>query len=186
MAWKSTSFKGVWLFEPSVWKDDRGYFFESFNEKKLPTELDKILFVQDNESMSSFGVVRGLHYQLPMFMQAKLVRCTIGQVIDVIVDLRPSSKTYGSAESFILDEDNKHQLFIPHGFAHGFGVLSDRAIFAYKCDNYFSKESEGGIFPLDTNLCIDWQIPSDKMIISEKDLALPPLGNHRPIPDFLT
>jgi dTDP-4-dehydrorhamnose 3,5-epimerase len=180
MDWQHTIFEGVFLFEPMLWQDERGYFFETFNQSSLPEALKNVQFVQDNESKSTFGVVRGLHYQLPPFAQAKLVRCVVGRVLDVIVDIRPDSSTYGLHGSFILDSIDKKQLYVPHGFAHGYAVLSDTAIFAYKCDQYYHKAAEGGINCLDPNIAIDWGLASDQMIISEKDKACPYFENHTP------
>ncbi len=178
MAWSDTIFAGVYLFEPTIWEDDRGYFFESFTESKLPEALHNVRFIQDNESKSTYGVVRGLHYQLPPYAQAKLVRCVVGKVIDTIVDLRPDSATYGVHQSFILDSITKHQLYVPLGFAHGYAVLSEEAIFAYKCDQYYNKSTEGGINSQDPALKIDWGILPSDMIISEKDKDLPFFGAH--------
>lgn len=164
-----TEIEGVVIIEPTLFKDERGYFFESFSQKEFDEKVQPITFVQDNQSMSSYGVVRGLHFQKPPFTQAKLVRCTSGIVLDVAVDIRKDSPTFGKHVAVILSEYNHRQLFIPRGFAHGFSVLSDTAVFQYKCDNYYNKESDCGISLLDENLNIDWGIHKDKMIISEKD-----------------
>jgi dTDP-4-dehydrorhamnose 3,5-epimerase len=178
MSWIKTNFEGVWIFEPKVWKDHRGYFFESYNQSDLPHELQSVSFVQDNEASSTRGVLRGLHYQLPPFAQSKLVRCVSGEVLDVIVDIRPWSATYGKYLSVILNEISKKQLFVPQGFAHGYAVLSDAAIFSYKCDNYYHPESEGGIRYDDTVLNINWILPTEDMLVSDKDLKLPLFSNH--------
>jgi dTDP-4-dehydrorhamnose 3,5-epimerase len=172
-----TKLKGCFILQPTVFSDNRGYFFESFNQKGFNTALGiNINFVQDNESFSSRGVLRGLHYQKGECAQAKLVRVIKGKVLDVAVDLRESSPTCGQYISVELSEINKKQLFVPRGFAHGFVVLSEKAIFSYKCDNYYNKESEGGIIYNDLQLGIDWQIPEKELIISEKDLILPKLN----------
>jgi dTDP-4-dehydrorhamnose 3,5-epimerase len=180
MAWIKTNLEGVWVFEPTIWNDQRGYFVETFNGSTLPNEISEIKFVQDNEAKSTRGVLRGLHYQLPPNAQSKLVRCVTGEVLDVIVDVRPDSNTYGKHLSVILNEINKKQLFVPHGFAHGYAVLSDTAIFAYKCDNYYAPGAEGGLNYNDSALCIDWILPTNEMIVSDKDKLLPVLGEHKP------
>lgn len=180
MSWIRTNFDGVWVFEPKIWNDQRGYFVETFNGSTLPDEIKQIKFVQDNEAKSTRGVLRGLHYQLPPNAQSKLVRCVTGEVLDVIVDVRPDSITYGKHLSIILNEINKKQLFVPHGFAHGYVVLSDVAIFAYKCDNYYAPGEEGGLNYIDPALHIDWILPLNEMIVSDKDILLPPLGDHKP------
>ncbi|HEY4538874.1 MAG TPA: dTDP-4-dehydrorhamnose 3,5-epimerase [Faecalibacter sp.] len=165
-----TKLKGCFILEPTVFEDERGYFFESYNENKMEGILGyKPTFVQDNQSQSSYGVVRGLHMQAGEFAQAKLVRVVEGAVIDVAVDVRPGSETYGQWIAVELSADNKKQLFIPRGFLHGFSVISEKATFFYKCDNGYHKASENGINPLDETLNIDWQIPVDQMILSEKD-----------------
>ena len=165
-----TDIEGVVIIEPTLYKDSRGYFFESYSQKEFNEKVYQVNFVQDNESMSTYGVVRGLHFQKQPYAQSKLVRCVKGKVLDVVVDIRKDSPTFGKHISVELSEDNHKQLFIPKGFAHGFSVLSDIAIFQYKCDNFYNKESDSGIFLLDNDLNIDWKIPKDKMIISEKDL----------------
>lgn len=167
-----TGIKGVLILEPQVFGDSRGYFFESFSQKQFDELVGKTVFVQDNESKSSYGVVRGLHYQLPPYTQAKLVRVVKGSVWDVAVDLRKGSETYGQHIAVELSEENKRQFFIPKGFAHGFAVLSEEAIFQYKCDHYYAPGHEGGIKFDDAALGIDWRIPREKMILSEKDLQL--------------
>lgn len=167
-----TGIKGVLILEPQVFGDSRGYFFESFSQKQFDELVRETVFVQDNESKSSYGVVRGLHYQLPPYMQAKLVRVVKGSVWDVAVDLRKGSETYGQHIAVELSEENKRQFFIPKGFAHGFAVLSEEAIFQYKCDHYYAPGHEGGIKFDDAALGIDWRIPRERMILSEKDLQL--------------
>ena len=171
---EETNLKGCYILQPKIFKDKRGYFTESFNQKTF-TQLTGLSanFVQDNESQSSRGVLRGLHFQKGEFAQAKLVRVVKGSVMDVAVDLRLNSDTYGKHFSIILSGTNKTQLYIPRGFAHGFVVLEDNTIFNYKCDNYYNKASEGGIIYNDKNLNIDWSLPKTDLIISEKDLMLP-------------
>ena len=164
---------GTWIIQPKVFQDNRGYFFESFREERFRKNVGDIHFIQDNESKSAYGVLRGLHYQLPPFAQSKLVRVIEGKILDVAVDIRQSSDTYGLAESVELSAENKKQFFIPKGFAHGFVVLSETAIVQYKVDAYYSKEHERGIKFDDPELGIDWQIDSGEMIISEKDSDLP-------------
>lgn len=174
-----TEIEGVFIIEPRVFKDSRGYFFESFNKKNAVEQIPQAEYVQDNEAKSQYGVVRGLHYQVAPKAQAKLVRVITGTIIDTVVDLRTDSETYGNYIRVELSEENKRMLFIPKGFAHGYSVLSEEAIFFYKCDDYYSPEDEGGINPLDPTLNIDWGIPREKMIISEKDEKLPHFGKHR-------
>ena len=165
-----TILQGCFVLEPKVFEDERGYFFESYNEAKLSEILGySPNFVQDNESKSSYGVVRGLHQQTGDFAQAKLVRVVEGTVLDVAVDVRPNSSTYGQYVAIELSAENKKQLFIPRGFLHGFVVLSEKAIFSYKCDNVYNKESEDGVYPLDETLSIDWKIAESEMILSDKD-----------------
>lgn len=168
-----TNIKGVVIIEPRLFKDDRGYFFESYSERDFNKQVGEIHFVQDNESKSSYGVMRGLHFQRPPFTQSKLVRCVKGAVLDVAVDIRKGSPTYGQHVAVELTEDNHRQFLIPKGFAHGFAVLSPEAIFQYKCDNFYHPESDGGISILDTSLGIDWRIPTDHAILSEKDTKHP-------------
>lgn len=165
-----TEIAGTWILEPKVYGDDRGYFFESFSRQIFEETIGKITFVQENESRSSFGVVRGLHYQRPPFSQAKLLRVVQGCVWDIAVDLRKDAATFGHYIAVELSGENKRQFFIPRGFAHGFSVLSEMAIFQYKCDNYYAPEYEGGIRFDDPKLGIDWKVPREKMILSEKDL----------------
>ncbi|MBU2938047.1 dTDP-4-dehydrorhamnose 3,5-epimerase [Lacinutrix sp. C3R15] len=175
-----TKLEGCFVLEPTIFEDKRGYFFESFNQEKFNTLINKnVAFVQDNESFSSKGVLRGLHYQVGAHAQAKLVRVIKGKVLDVAVDVRANSKTFGQHVAVELSEDNKKQLFVPRGFAHGFIVLSDTAIFSYKCDNLYNKESEGGIIYNDPKLNIDWQLPENELLVSQKDVVLPNLDNAR-------
>lgn len=161
---------GVVILEPRVFKDVRGYFFESFSQQEFDEKVMPIKFVQDNESMSSYGVMRGLHYQRMPYTQSKLVRCVKGAVLDVAVDIRKGSPTFGQHVAVELTEDNHRQLFIPKGFAHGFAVLSETAIFQYKCDNFYHPEADGGISIQDESLGIDWKIPMEDALLSEKDL----------------
>lgn len=173
-----TAIEGVVIIEPKVFRDARGYFFESFSQREFEEKVRKICFVQDNESMSSYGVMRGLHFQRPPFSQSKLVRCVKGRVLDVAVDIRKGSPTYGKHVAVELSEDNHRQFFVPRGFAHGFAVLSETAVFQYKCDNFYAPEADGGISIKDGELGIDWQIPLDKAILSDKDV------NHLCLRDF--
>lgn len=172
-----TGIEGVYIIEPRLFKDARGYFFESFSQREFEEKVGPIQFVQDNESMSSYGVMRGLHFQRPPYTQSKLVRCVRGAVLDVAVDLRKGSATYGQHVAVELTEDNHRQFFIPKGFAHGFAVLSETAVFQYKCDEFYHPEADGGISILDASLGIDWRIPTDKAILSEKDTKRPMLNN---------
>lgn len=178
-----TNIKGVVIIEPRLFKDDRGYFFESYSERDFNKQVSEVHFVQDNESKSSYGVMRGLHFQRPPFTQSKLVRCVKGAVLDVAVDIRKGSPTYGQHVAVELTE-----FFIPRGFAHGFAVLSPEAIFQYKCDNFYHPEADGGISILDTSLGIDWRIPTEHAILSEKDTKHPllkdfdsPFSVHEPL-----
>ena len=164
-----TAIDGVVIIEPRVFEDARGYFFETFSERDFNAQVREVKFVQDNESKSSYGVMRGLHFQRPPFTQSKLVRCVKGAVLDVAVDIRKGSPTYGQHVAVELTEDNHRQFFVPRGFAHGFAVLSDTAVFQYKCDNFYAPEADGGISILDDSLGIDWRIPTDKAVLSEKD-----------------
>lgn len=164
-----TDIEGVFIIEPRVFKDARGYFFESYSKREFDAKIGPIEFVQDNESMSSRGVMRGLHFQRPPYTQSKLVRCVRGRVLDVAVDLRKGSPTYGMHVAVELTEDNHRMFFVPRGFAHGFAVLSDTAVFQYKCDNFYHPEAEDGISILDPTLDIDWQLPEGEVILSEKD-----------------
>lgn len=168
-----TDIEGVLIIKPRIFNDARGYFFESFNKREFDQKVGEIDFVQDNESKSSRGVMRGLHFQRPPFTQAKLVRCVRGRVLDVAVDLRKGSPTFGRHVAVELTEENHLQFFIPRGFAHGFAVLSDEAVFQYKCDNYYAPQADGGISILDDSLGIDWQIDPAEAILSEKDTKHP-------------
>lgn len=168
-----TQLEGVVIIEPKLFGDARGYFFESFSQREFEAKVRKINFVQDNESMSSYGVMRGLHFQRPPFAQSKLVRCVKGAVLDVAVDIRKGSPTYGQHVAVELTEGNHRQFFVPRGFAHGFSVLSETAVFQYKCDNFYAPQADGGISILDTSLGIDWKIPTDRALLSEKDTKHP-------------
>lgn len=168
-----TDIEGVVVIEPRVFDDARGYFFESYSKRRFDEAVRPVEFVQDNESMSTRGVIRGLHFQRPPFSQSKLVRCVRGAVLDVVVDIRRGSPTYGRHVAVELTGASRRQLFVPRGFAHGFAVLSDEAVFQYKCDNYYHPESEGGISIADRSLGIDWRIDPAEAILSEKDLRNP-------------
>ena len=170
-----TEIPGLVIVEPRVFGDNRGYFFESFSKKEFDSKIGPVEFVQDNESKSCYGVVRGLHFQKPPHAQAKLVRVVKGKVLDVAVDLRKDSPTYGKHVAVELSEDNHRQVFIPKGFAHGFSVLSEEAVFQYKCDDYYAPETEGAVAWNDPDLNIDWRVPADMMILSEKDKRHPEL-----------
>ncbi len=173
MIFTKTAIPEVVIIEPKVFGDDRGYFFESFNQKEFEENIGKTNFVQDNESKSTFGALRGLHFQKPPFAQAKLVRCIQGKVLDVVVDVRKHSPSYGKHIAVELSEENKKQLFIPRGFAHGFVTLSEEAIFAYKVDNWYAPEYDAGIIWSDPTLNIDWKINPEDVILSSKDQQLP-------------
>ena len=175
-----TGIEGLKLIKPLVFNDHRGYFFESYSEIKLP-EDDRYKWVQDNESKSTKGVLRGLHYQCGIHSQTKLVRAVVGSIYDVAVDIRPESKTYGKCYGVELNDENKLQLLIPRGFAHGFLVLSDEAIFSYKCDNYYNKESEGGLFYNSPSIEINWPMDESDIILSDKDREQPHFGDHKPV-----
>ena len=178
---KKTDIEGVLIIEPKVFGDARGYFLESFNAKEFAEKTGmNINFVQDNESMSFYGVMRGLHFQNPPYTQSKLVRCVKGAVLDVAVDIRKGSPTYGKHVAVELTENNHRQFFVPRGFAHGFAVLSDVAVFQYKCDNFYAPQADGGISILDESLGIDWKIPTDKALLSDKDTK------HSLLKDFVT
>lgn len=180
MTFTETKLKGCFVIDPQVFSDDRGYFFESYNEEKFTEGIgSRVDFVQDNQSFSSHGVIRAIHYQLGEHAQAKLVRVISGKVLDVAVDLRKDSSTFGQHFSIELSAENKKQFFIPKGFGHGFSVLSETAEFFYKCDNFYNKESEGGIIYNDEKLAIDWKIDLSEVKVSEKDLILPTLKNAR-------
>lgn len=173
-----TAIEGVVIIEPKVFRDARGYFFESFSQREFEEKVRPIHFVQDNESMSSYGVMRGLHFQMPPFTQSKLVRCVKGAVLDVAVDIRKGSPTYGQHVAVELTEDNHRQFFVPRGFAHGFAVLSETAVFQYKCDNFYAPQADAGLSILDKSLKIDWKIPTENAILSEKDTK------HKLLKDF--
>ena len=173
-----TSIEGVVIIEPRLFKDERGYFFESFNQREFEEKVCKTTFVQDNESKSGYGVIRGLHYQKPPFAQSKLVRVIKGAVLDVAVDIRKGSPTFGQHVAVELTEENHLQFFIPRGFAHGFAVLSETAVFQYKCDNFYAPQADGGIQLRDESLGIDWKIPVAEAILSEKDLKHPLLKDY--------
>ncbi len=167
---KKTDIEGVLIVEPKVWGDDRGYFFESFNAREFAEKTGlKITFVQDNESKSRYGVLRGLHFQLPPYTQSKLVRCVKGRVLDIAVDIRKGSPTYGKWVSCELTEDNHRQFFVPKGMAHGFCVLSEEAVFQYKCDDFYHPEAEGGIAWDDPDIAVQWPIPAEDISLSERD-----------------
>lgn len=173
MNYIQTEIDGVWLIEPKVFRDERGYFMEAYKEEEFKAHVGDIHFVQDNESKSSFGVLRGLHYQKGEFSQAKLVRVIKGKVLDVAVDMRQSSPTFGKYVSVELSEENQRQFFIPRGFAHGFLVLSEEAIFTYKIDNVYAPQAEASVRFNDETVGIDWTVPEDKLILSPKDKAAP-------------
>lgn len=165
-----TAIEGVVIIEPRIFTDSRGYFFESYSKKEFDEKVRPVDFVQDNESCSTYGVMRGLHFQRPPFTQSKLVRCVRGAVLDVAVDIRKGSPTYGQHVAVELTEENHRQFFVPRGFAHGFAVLSDVAVFQYKCDSYYAPQADGGIAITDSSLGIDWRIDPAKAILSEKDM----------------
>lgn len=164
-----TDIEGVVIIEPRIFKDERGYFYESFSQREFEEKVCKTVFVQDNQSKSSFGVLRGLHFQKPPYCQSKLVRCIKGAVLDVAVDIRKGSPTFGKYVAVELTEENHRQFFVPRGFAHGFAVLSGEAVFQYKCDNFYNKESEGSVAWNDETLAIDWKIEKGNILLSEKD-----------------
>lgn len=182
MRFIETQLKGCFILEPKIINDERGYFMESFNAKTFQEGIGQnVTFVQDNQSFSTRGVLRGLHYQCGEHAQAKLVRVLQGEVLDVAVDLRPESETFGQYEAVLLSSENQKQFFLPRGFAHGFLVLSETATFFYKCDNFYNKESEGGLIYNDETLNINWDFPSQDLIISEKDQVLPNLQNAKKV-----
>jgi dTDP-4-dehydrorhamnose 3,5-epimerase len=182
MNFKETKLKGCFIIEPKVIHDERGYFMESFNYNTFQNGVgQKVNFVQDNQSFSSKGVLRGLHYQTEQHAQAKLVSVLQGEVLDIAVDIRPESKTFGQYEAILLSGENQKQFFIPRGFAHGFLVLSDTATFFYKCDNFYNKESEGGIIYNDKTINIDWDFPIQELMVSDKDKVLPNLQNAKKV-----
>jgi len=175
-----TGISDLIVLAPQVHTDDRGYFFEAYNINKVPQVIADRTWVQDNESKSERGVLRGMHYQCGDHAQGKLVRVTVGEVYDVAIDMRPESATYGQHYGVILNDQNKKQMYIPRGFAHGFLVLSDTAIFTYKCDNFYHKESEGGVVYNDPKLAINWPIEQQEIIISDRDNSFPRFGHHKP------
>lgn len=179
-----SSIQGVYIIKPTIYEDERGYFFESYSQKIFRNSIKNISFVQDNESKSCYGVLRGLHFQKPPFAQSKLVRVIKGAVLDVAVDIRKGSPTFGQHVAIELTEDNHYQLFIPRGFAHGFSVLSKDVIFQYKCDNFYSPKHEGAIAWNDSDLNIDWRIPTNKIILSEKDKHHPKLKDAEWLFDY--
>ncbi|MEO6187645.1 MAG: dTDP-4-dehydrorhamnose 3,5-epimerase [Ginsengibacter sp.] len=177
MSFEKTDFPGLMVYTPDVFQDKRGYFFESYNQKKFSEERVSIVFLQDNQASSTYGVIRGMHYQLNPYAQTKLIRVLSGKIIDVAVDIRKNSPTYGKAFSIELSAENKRQLLIPKGFAHGYSVVSDSAEVFYKCDTFYNKENEGGILWNDPSFEINWQIPKGQEIISEKDTKYPVLSS---------
>ncbi len=182
MKFLETKLKGCFVLEPNIIQDERGYFMESFNQKTFQQGIgQEVVFVQDNQSFSSKGVLRGLHYQCGEHAQAKLVRVLQGEVLDVAVDLRLDSETFGQYEAVLLSSENQKQFFIPRGFAHGFLVLSETATFFYKCDNFYNKESEGGLMFNDETVNINWNFPTDQLLISEKDKILPNLATAKKV-----
>ncbi len=182
MKFISTKLEGCYIIEPKIINDERGYFMESFNENTFQKGIkQEVHFVQDNQSFSTKGVLRGLHYQTGIHSQAKLVRVLQGEVLDVVVDIRPDSATYGQYVSVILSGENQKQFFVPRGFAHGFLVLSETATFFYKCDNFYNRESEGGLIYNDETVNIDWQFPTNELLISEKDKIQPTLQNAKKV-----
>lgn len=181
-----TDIEGVVIIEPRLFKDDRGYFFEAFSERDFAEKVRECHFVQENEAYSTYGVVRGLHFQRPPHAQSKLVRVVKGRVLDVVVDIRKGSPTFGKHIAVELSDENHRQLFIPRGFAHGYSVLSDEALLEYKCDNYYAPASEGAILWNDAELGIDWQIPTGSIILSDKDAKNPALGECEMLFDYNT
>ena len=179
-----TAIDGVVIIEPRLFKDERGYFFESFSQKEFEEKVCKTVFVQDNESKSSYGVLRGLHFQKPPFAQSKLVRVVRGAVLDVAVDIRKGSPTFGKHVAVVLTADNHRQVFIRRGFAHGFSVLSQEVVFQYKCDNYYAPQSEGALAWDDPDLGIDWRIPAAEIVLSKKDKAHPRLKDADGVFDY--
>ncbi len=182
MIFTETKLKGCFILEPKIFKDERGYFMESFNEETFQKGINQqVHFVQDNQSFSTKGVLRGLHYQTGNYAQAKLVRVLQGEVLDVAVDIRPDSETFGQYETVILSAEKQNQFFVPRGFAHGFLVLSETATFFYKCDNFYNAASEGGIIYNDIEIAINWQFEVEKLIISDKDFLQPTLKNAKKV-----
>lgn len=179
-----TAIEDVVIIEPDVFGDARGYFFESYSQKKFDEQVRPVKFVQDNESKSKYGVLRGLHYQKGKDAQSKLVRVVKGRVLDVAVDIRKGSPTFGKYVAVELTEDNHRQLFVPRGFAHGFSVLSEEVIFQYKCDNLYAPQSEGAIAWNDPDIDIDWQLPAEDVLLSAKDAAHPQLKDATDLFDY--
>ena len=179
-----TNIEGVVILEPKVFADNRGYFFESYSEKDFAMQVAQVRFVQDNESKSRYGVLRGLHFQLPPYAQSKLIRVVKGAVLDVAVDIRRGSPTFGQHVMVELNEDNHHQLFIPRGFAHGYVVLTDEAVLQYKCDSFYAPQYEGAIAWDDPDLAIDWKVPAEKIILSAKDMSNPRLKDVEYLYDY--
>lgn len=177
MPFIETGFPGLLIFEPRILEDSRGYFFESYNQNVFEKEGIHLKFVQDNQARSTYGVLRGLHFQREPHAQTKLIRVLNGSIVDTVVDIRKNSPTYGQAYSIVLSSDNKKQLLVPKGFAHGYSVLSETAEVFYKCDNFYHKESEGGVMWNDPSLTIDWQLPLNKIIVSDKDRVYPLLAD---------
>jgi len=177
MPFTTTAFPGLLIYEPRVFNDDRGYFFESYNENTFSADGATMKFVQDNQAKSTYGVIRGLHFQLAPHAQTKLIRSLSGSILDVVVDLRKGSPMYGKVFSIELTAENKLQLLVPKGFAHGYSVLTETAEVLYKCDAFYHKESEGGLLYNDPTLAIDWRVPSDKALVAGKDLVLPEIEN---------
>ena len=177
MPFTPTDFEGLLIFEPRIFNDDRGYFFESYNENTFIAGGASMKFVQDNQAKSTYGVIRGLHFQLAPYAQTKLIRALSGAILDVVVDLRKGSPMYGKVFSIELSEENKKQLLVPKGFAHGYSVLTPSAEVLYKCDAFYNKESEGGLLYNDPALAIDWHIPADKAVVAAQDLILPGIDN---------
>lgn len=186
MAFIQTAFPGLIIFEPAVFEDSRGYFFESYNQNLFAEAGIDIDFVQDNQARSSYGVLRGLHFQSPPYTQTKLVRVLSGTILDVVVDIRQGSPTYGQVYTIELSAENKKQLLVPKGFAHGYSVLSPTAEVFYKCDAFYNKASEGGILYNDAQLGIDWQLPADAIVVSDKDKVYPTFANHQNVFTFET
>jgi dTDP-4-dehydrorhamnose 3,5-epimerase len=183
MPFSETPLPGVIIFEPSVYPDERGFFFESYNKKLFQSHNIPDEFVQDNQSYSVYGVIRGLHYQREPYAQSKLVRVIEGEILDVVLDMRVGSPGFGETYSILLSAGNRKQIYVPKGFAHGFSVLSEKALITYKCDQFYNKQSEAGILYSDTVLNIDWQIPSDKALVSPKDIHLP--GFNPSVTEFI-
>ena len=179
-----TGIEGRYIIEPRIFKDARGYFFESFSQREFDEKIGPVRFVQDNESMSTYGVMRGLHFQRPPYTQSKLVRCVMGKVLDVAVDIRKGSPTFGKHVAVELSEQNHRQFFIPRGFAHGFVVLTDEVVFQYKCDNFYAPQFEGAIAWNDPDLNIDWKVPADKVLLSVKDMNHPCLKDAEWLFDY--